>query len=238
MDRGLSITWYDLPGEGRDAYLSWLHETYLPGLLKRPGYRWAAHYASVEKGDVRIHTDDPSVPAGTRYLLLIGAEHANVFGDPVPSALHAELPAEGRKMLAMRIGERVNIMAEVARVEGPEAMQYNSATGLGPCIQMGSFNCAWQHEEEMLGWYAQARMPAMATTPGGGIRIRKLASVAGWAKHGILYEFVSLEARDQYFTAHKDRPDMKPWLQWVGKWLIHAPGSSSLASRIWPQVSD
>src|ERR1700676_884051 len=45
-DRGLWITWYDLPMDGRDAYFSWLHGTYLPGLLKRPGYLWAAHYAS------------------------------------------------------------------------------------------------------------------------------------------------------------------------------------------------
>ena len=238
MDRGVWITWYDLPAEGRDAYLSWLHETYIPELLKRPGYLWAAHYAAVEKKDVRIHTDDSSVPAGTRYLLLFGAEEADMFGDPVPSALHAELPAESRRMLAMRIGERVNIMTEAGRVEGPEARDYEGGMALAPCIQLGSYNCPWQHEEEMLAWYAQVRMPAMATTPGGGIRIRKLASVVGWAKHGILYEFVSLEARNQYFIAHQDRPDMKPWLDWVGKWLIHAPGSSSLARRIWPAVSN
>src|SRR3990170_3597383 len=130
LDRGLWITWYDLPAEGRDAYLSWLHETYIPELLKRPGYLWAAHYATVEKGDVRIHTDDSSVPAGTRYLLLFGAEEADVFGKPVPSALHAELPAESRKMLAMRIGERVNIMAEAGRVEGPAARDYKGGMGL------------------------------------------------------------------------------------------------------------
>jgi len=45
-DRGLWVTWYDLPDNGRDVYLSWLHETYLPSLLKRPGYLWAAHYAT------------------------------------------------------------------------------------------------------------------------------------------------------------------------------------------------
>ena len=171
-------------------------------------------------------------------MLLFGAENADVFGDPVPSALHQESPAESRKMLAMRIGERVNIMTEAGRVEGPEARDYEGGMALAPCIQLGSYNCPWQHEEEMLAWYAQVRMPAMATTPGGGIRIRKLASVVGWAKHGILYEFVSLEARNQYFIAHQDRPDMKPWLDWVGKWLIHAPGSSSLARRIWPAVSN
>src|SRR5450756_2854312 len=48
-DRGLWVTWYDLPAEGRDAYLSWLHGTYLPALLKRPGILWAAHYATRER---------------------------------------------------------------------------------------------------------------------------------------------------------------------------------------------
>src|SRR3990170_7085243 len=97
LDSGLWITWYDLPAEGRDAYLSWLHETYIPELLNRPGYLWAAHYAAVEKGarrtnarDMRNTTDDASVPRGDRYLLLFGAENADVFGNPVPSTLHAE----------------------------------------------------------------------------------------------------------------------------------------------------
>lgn len=43
------MTWYDLPEDGHETYLSWLHETYIPGLLQRAGFLWAAHYASVEK---------------------------------------------------------------------------------------------------------------------------------------------------------------------------------------------
>ena len=244
MDSGLWITWYDLPAEGRDAYLSWLHETYIPELLNRPGSLWAAHYAAVEKGarrtnarDMRNTTDDTSVPRGDRYLLLFGAENADVFGNPVPSTLHAESSAESRKMLAMRIGERVNIMTEAGRVEGPEARDYKGGMALAPCIQLGSYNCPWQQEEEMLAFYARWRMPAMGRTP-GCVRIRKLASVVGWAKHGILYEFVSLAARNQHFIGHEDgHPGMKAWGDRVTKTLIHAPGSSSLACRIWPAVS-
>ena len=236
MDNGIWITWYDLPEDGRDAYLAWAHATYLPQMLKRPGYLWGAHYASIQKGDVRMHTDDASVPSGTRYLMLFGAENADVFGKPVPSKLHAELPAESRKMLALRIGERVNIMTEAGRVAGVQAKNYPDGKVLAPCIQLGSYNCPWQHEEEMLDWYVNVRMAAMADTPGGGVRIRKLSSVSGWAKHSILYEFTSVEARHQYFRAHQDRPDMKPWLEWVAKWLTHAPGSSSLGERIWPPL--
>ena len=97
-DRGLWITWYDLPMEGRDEYFAWLHGTYLPGLLKRPGYLWAAHYASqdleggAENSKRYKHVDDPNVGKGYRYMLLIAATDAGVFGDPVQSLLNAALP--------------------------------------------------------------------------------------------------------------------------------------------------
>lgn len=243
MDNGLWITWYDLPEEGRNAYLSWAHETFMPQLLKRPGYLWAAHYAAVDKGarrtnarDTRNNTDDPSVPRGDRYLLLVGAESADVFGSPTPAALHAEQPEKGRKMLATRTGERMNILAEAGRVDGPEANTYREGMMPAPCIQVGAYNCPWQDEEEMLAFYSQWRMPAMGRTT-GCVRIRKLASISGWAKHGILYEFASLEARNQHFIGHEDgRPDMKAWGDKVTKRLVHAPGSSSLACRIWPAI--
>jgi hypothetical protein len=134
-DRALWITWYDLPEDGRETYLSWLHQMHIPALLKRPGFLWGAHYASVERGSMStMRRDsskkdprlDPTVPTGDRYLLLFGAEHANVFGNPVPSGLHASLGPDNRKMLALRTGERMNIMVEAATVEGPEAKSYGA----------------------------------------------------------------------------------------------------------------
>lgn len=245
MDNGIWITWYDLPEAGREEYFSWLHGTYIPELSKRPGYLWAAHYAAVEKGerrtnnrDVRKICDDPSVPTGDRYILLVGGENAQVFGNPLPKALHAELPAEGRKMHAMRQGERMNIMAESGRVEGPEAKEYKGGMALGPCIQVGNYSCSWQHEDELLAFYAKWRLPAMGRTP-GCIRIRSLASVSGWAKLGVVYEFVSLEARNQHFISHEDgHPEVIAWGDRVTRGLTHAPGSSSLACRIWPAVTN
>ena len=50
LDRALWISWYDLPDSGRDAYLSWLHGTYMPKLVKRPGFLYAAHFKSVIPG--------------------------------------------------------------------------------------------------------------------------------------------------------------------------------------------
>jgi hypothetical protein len=244
MDRGLWITWYDLADDGRDAYLAWLHGTYIPALLKRPGYRWAAHYAAIPKhtrpSSLREaalnHADDATLPTGDRYILLVGAEDAHRFGDPVPSVLNAAQSEEGRRMLNLRTGTRVNVMTEAARVEGPEAKGYKDGVALAPCIQLGNFNSRWQDEEEVLAWYAQWRMPAMQKLP-GIIRTRRFASIAGWAKHIVLYEWTSLAARNANFLTHEDAdPKMKAWSDRVVPKLIHAPGSSSVACRIWPAV--
>ena len=46
MDRALWISWYDLPDNGRDAYLKWAHGTYIPSMIRRPGFLWGAHFQS------------------------------------------------------------------------------------------------------------------------------------------------------------------------------------------------
>jgi hypothetical protein len=243
VDAGIWITFYDLPEAGRDEHLDWAHKTYMPLMMKRPGVLWGAHYKRVDSSarrtntrDTRVTVDDPAVPRGDQYLMIFGAEYADVFGKPVPSKFHASLPDADRKMLAQRGGERMNIFAEAGRVEGPDAPGYKAGMNPTPCIQVGNYNTPWQDEEEMLSFYSEWRMPAMGRTP-GCVRIRKLASVSGWAKHGIFYEFSSLEARNQNFIGHEDgHPDMKAWGDKVTKKLVHAPGSSTLATRIWPAI--
>lgn len=240
-DRGLWVTWYDLPENGREAYFSWLHQTYLPALLKRPGYLWAAHYASrdIEGGSNPPryhHVEDPKVGTGFRYILLIGARDANVFGDPIPSALHAALPEQGRKMLAMRVGERMNLMSETGRCEGRARNAYKEGLSGAPCIQIGSFNCPVEYEEEMHAGYVQLRLPAMCET-GSCIRTRKLNSVAGWAKHGILYEFASLEGFEQDYQAANAKSPLGLGGHSVVPMLTHAPNGPNSAVRIWPPVS-
>lgn len=244
MDRALWITWYNLRDEGREEYFAWLHEQHLPELLRRPGYLWAAHYASLNEGPRvprrtsgrKNTTTDPSVPKGDRYILLIGAADANVFGDPVPSAIRAEAAAPSAQMLSMRVGERTNIMVEAARVEGPEAAAYKEDMTTAPCIQLGSFQCSPEHEENALAWYAQWRMPAMAKMP-GCVRTRKLASVCGWAKHAVLYEFVSLQARNHFIATHEDGDVNREWTDEVIARLTHAPGSANVATRTWPAAT-
>jgi hypothetical protein len=244
LDRAYWITWYNLPEESRFAYLSWLHGTYIPRVLEHSGVLWGAHYASEENvvplggGKGRVsHTKNDSVPAGDRFILMFGGSAPHVFTNPPPREFHAGLPERNRQMLALRTGERVNIMVEEARVDGPEATRFRSDTGPSPCIQLGSFNAgSYEDEDEMAAWYAQWRLPSMRTLP-GCVRVRKLVSVSGWAKHACFYEFTSVDARNEHFvyyeTAH---PEMEAWSKRVVRNLVHAPGSANLACRIWPPV--
>jgi hypothetical protein len=240
-DRGLWITWYDLPMEGRDAYMTWLHGTYLPGLLKRPGYLWAAHYASqdLEGGADNAkrykHIDDPKVGKGYHYMLLIAAADANVFGDPVPSVIHASLPEQGKKMLAMRTGERMNLFAEAGRQEGRAFGAYKEGSTGTPCVQVGSFDCPMEFEEEMHAGYVLERLPKMCATP-SCVRVRKLNSVAGWAKHGILYEFASKEGFDRDYAPAVANSPLGLNGRSVVPNLVHAPNGPNSALRIWPPV--
>jgi len=76
----------------------------------------------------------------------------------------------------------------------------------------------------------------MTTLP-GMVRVRKLISVAGWAKHACSYEFTSLDARDEHFIHYEDeKPDKVAWSQKVVDTLIHATPRAIVAKRIWPPV--
>lgn len=245
LDRAFWITWYDLPVEGRDAYLFWLHGTYIPKVQTRPGVLWAAHYASEEnvvplgggKGMVSRHVADDSVPAGDRFILMFGAEEPHAFMNPSPREFNAGLPDQDRKMLAMRIGERVNMMLEEATVYGPEAKHPVADMAPSAGIQLGSFNAgSYEDEEEMAAWYAQSRLPSLKNVP-GFVRARKLVSVAGWAKHACFYEFTSVEARNEHFVYYqRSHPEMEAASRRIVGKLIHAPKSANLARRIWPPV--
>ena len=236
-DRGLWITWYDLPDQGRDQYLSWLHGTYLPNLLKRRGYLWAAHYKANERTDsANIHHTTEPIGTGYHYILLIGAEDTHVFGDPTPTEINAALPEDRRKMLALRMGERVNIAAEAGRVDGSALNAYRDGLMSAPAIQIGSFNCELGAEEELHAGYVRSRLPAMAKTP-TNVRNRNLKSVIGWAKHIILYEFTTPElfARDCE-GAGRAGPLGIGGNSVVPK-LTHAPNGPNSAIRIWPATT-
>ena len=237
MDQAIWATWYDLPAEGRDAHLAWVNGSYIPALLKKPGILYAAHYASahVPPKPRLKHTDDQAVAnAGTEYVLLFGAETAHAFGNPGPHNYNAGLPPADQKMLSMRIGERMGIFLEVARIDGPSANKLGGDLGLAPCIQIGSFGSG-ADDEEILEFYTQVRMPEM-TTVDGCVRMRKLVALTGWARNGCLYEFESLSSHKNMGKRRQDDKG-RAWTDVLIPKFKHAPGTPIVAQRIWPPQS-
>jgi hypothetical protein len=241
MDNGIWATWYNLDDAERERYLAWAHETYLPFLKQMPGYAWVAHYRhegggakmkQVEEGVVG-HTRE-NIGGGYQYLVLVGAPTPHTFFKPALSEL--AMPAEFGGMLALRRETRTAIFAEEARVNGPAAGQHNPGSTPGPYIQMGSFRMQTVEQDFELGrWYAQFRLPYMAQMP-GCIASRKLVSVAGWAKHAVLYEFESREMRLTHFeeTHESLSLDRTHWSARITGNTVHTPGSPTIGPRIWP----
>ena len=98
LDRGLWISWYNLPQDGRDRYFSWLHESYIPRMLKQPRFLWAAHYKSAKIAPLPHirHTSDPAVPKGADYILIFGAESAHAFSKGVDALRKAHRASSTR----------------------------------------------------------------------------------------------------------------------------------------------
>ena len=246
MDRGNWITWYNLPTAGKDEHLAWLYGTYIPKMLKQPGFLYAAHYANAKVAPAPIipHTDDQTLPTGNDYILIFGGETAHAFSKGTaafikgaPSKLDTGLTETDRKMLAMRSGVRVCITTEEARAAGPEAARREGQYALAPCIQLGSFNAnSYKSEDEWLSWYADWRMAALGALP-GCIGIRKLVSTSGWARHIVMYEFTSLKSRNEGMASIKTLyPEQAAWTEKCIANLIHAPDSPLVAERLWPPV--
>ncbi len=242
MDNGIWATWYDLGDGAHEDYFDWLHGTHLPEIMTRPGVAWAAHY-EITGGGARmdlIHDrlnrpDDADIGTGSDYLVLIGATSPHVFFDPRIDEWEAGLGDPARAMMACRVGQRTCFFVEEEHVTGLESDARPSGSTPGPAIQMGSFRTATLDDEfDLAAWYAQYRLPAMSRMP-GCIATRKLVSLAGWAKHSILYEFTSLEARQEHFQNHESLAlDDTVWTNKIISYTVHAPGSPSVGRRIWP----
>ena len=240
-ENGYLIHWYDLNEDNEAEYLEWLHGEYIPRRLNDPHILWACHFKSLdnvthpgEKG--RLSHDNKSIPDGDRYILIFGAKKPEIFANPTVTEYHQSLSEKDLMFLKMKREERYNIMTEEARGPGSEKKPIDGV-GLSECIQLGNFNSgSYEDEDELASWYATWRIPSMKKLPGCQ-GVRKLVSVSGWAKHAILYEWASPEARNSTFVDHEmENPKMEEWTDRVVRKLVHAPGSPNLARRIWPII--
>lgn len=242
MDKSIWATWYNLPGGDSAAYLAWLHGKFMPKVLGNRRVLWAAHYKVQQKPKphhIRETTDD-SVGKGNDYILLFGAESTHAFTRDAASYTQgktdrwtAQYSDEDQAMLAKRAQVRSAIMTEEARVHGPACGSREGLRLPAPCIQLGSFNGPTPEiEQELLAWYADWRMSALSKLP-GCLGMRKMVSAVGWNKHGVMYEFASLEARVAGMAeVARLYPDMEAWTQAAVPRLVHAYGSPHIAARI------
>ncbi len=222
MDRGIWAIWYGLDDGHRFEYETWFHQVHIPEKLSRPGYLWAAHYA---------------LEADRGYLAFFGGATAHTFLNPSPGQLADRQSAETKRYMRMRQHSSACILAEEARVDGPDADKRGPNGTPGPVIQFGNYNAASPAiEDDLGGWYAQERLPLLARLP-GCIGARKMLASVGAHKHAILHEFVSLEMREQHFGPHEAQAhDPSTWMGRVRPQLTHAPRSPAIGRRIWPAV--
>jgi len=244
MDRGIWALWYEVAEADKAEYLAWFHGTHIPEKLSRPGYLWAAHYELGHGGsrfkkvaDGLQHVHEAGLGRGGGYLALFGGLTAHTFLNPSPAQLVPQQSPETKRMIGLRQQVYSCIFAEETRVDGPDVAKRGPGITPGPFVQMGNFNIdSLAIEAEVGAWYAQHRLPFLAAMP-GCIGARKLLATAGWGKHSILYEFVSLEQREAGFVPHEEEAhDPASWTARIFPHLRHAPCSPAVGRRIWPAV--
>ena len=225
MDQGIWAIWYDITADNKADYLDWFHGVHVPEKLSRPGYQWAAHYELGHGG------------RGRGYLALFGGETTHTFLNPSPGQLAARQSAETRKFIGMRQQPAACILAEEARVAGPDATKRGPGLTTAPVVQIGHYNAPSPAvEDDLGGWYAQQRFPLLAKLP-GCVGARKMLATVGAYKHAILHEFSTLELRERHFARHEaERDDPHTWMGRVVPQLQHAPYSPAVGCRIWPAV--
>jgi hypothetical protein len=243
VDLGLWATWYDVDAADEASFVEWTHSTYLPFLQQQPGIAWAAHYANKGGGaTMKELQTDPSrrgghdLPTGCQYVLLVGAASSYTFFNPW--VLEMALPDGFAEQLAKRKRDRTEIYAEEARVDGNATEHRQWGSTAAPTIQFGTYNMRDQDAENMLGrWYSQQRLPLMSRM-NCCVRTRKLMSSVGWAKHAVLYEFSSLEARmREHEEPHESKTlDPDAWTGKIAASAAYPPGSPFVGERIWPPV--
>jgi len=226
MDRGIWAIWYEIADDNQSEYLDWFHSVHIPEKLSRPGYVWAAHYTLIPAAQT------------TSYLALFAATTAYTFLNPSPGQLLQRQSPQTKRMMAMRQQPAASIFSEEVRIDGPDAGKRGSAMTAGPVIQMGNYNAANPAVEDDLGaWYAQERLPLLASLP-GCVGARKMLATVGAFKHAILHEFTSLELRERHFGPHEgEARDPNTWMGRVRPQLRHAPRSPAVGQRIWPRLA-
>lgn len=244
MSEILRADWFDLADDTRADVWAWLHSEFLPALQNASGIAWVGHYDIVKQSDrpyipggpAKHETDDPAVPPGWQNVILTAATSPEVFfgpGNPVDALgeTHAD-------RLSACENYRTAVFIEEQWVNGPEQRALPYGMGPPPAMQIGNYNThSFEDDFELARWYRAERFPRVSVTR-GMIRGRKLLSIAGWPKHGVLWEFSELEEGETSFEHRFIEADREE--NWQGRhvldYVIHAPNSPNVGRRVWPMV--
>lgn len=244
MSEVIKVEWFDLDeGTGADTR-AWLHNDYLPAVQASAGVGWVAHYDIVKspsKGYIdgapeKKETTDPSIATGWQNVILTAGLSAEVFfGQNSPIDALAEAHSTQRNALK---NYRSAVFLEEQVVNSPEQRAAPYGMGPPPAMQFGHYNTNTAEDDiELARWYRSERFSRVSVTP-GMIRGRKMLSIAGWAKHGVLWEFTDLPEGDYSFE-HRfvaaARDD-----EWHGRhvldYVTHCYGSPNAGRRVWPAL--
>jgi len=240
----IKCEWFDLNTDTRDQTWRWLHENYLPAVQSAQGIGWVGHYKIVELPNrpyiegapQKKTTQDPTVGTGWQNVILTAALSPDVFFGP-GSAIDA-LKQQHASALSKFQNYRSAVFIEEQVTNSPEHHAHPYGMGPPPAMQIGNYNTDTPEDEiELAQWYRAERFPRVAVTP-GMIRGRKLLSIAGWPKHGVLWEFADMPEGDHSFEHRFIAADRNE--NWQGRhvleYVTHSYGGPHAGRRVWPPV--
>ncbi|AKS47193.1 hypothetical protein SAMN05444287_3167 [Octadecabacter temperatus] len=244
MGEVLKAEWFDLNESSRDGFCAWLHNEYLPAVQATQGVGWVGHYEIVpiphkpyiEGAPWRKETTDPSIPTGWENVILTAGMSPEVFFG-LDNGLD-ELTADNAEKLSTRENYRSAVFIEEQVINAPDQRKSPYGMGPPPAMQLGNYNTnAPEDEEELARWYRAERFARVSVTE-GMIRGRKMISMSGWPKHGVLWEFTDLPEGDSSFEHRFVAADRDE--NWEGRhvleYVTHAVGSPHAGRRVWPKV--
>ena len=244
MGEILRAEWFDLDSDTRADTWTWMHEIYLPALQAAQGVAWVGHYDIVELPDRpyiegapnKKVTQDPAVPKGWQNVVLTAAVSPEVFFG-VNNAVDA-LAEEYKDKTAAFKNYRSAVFLEEQVINSPDQHACPYGMGPPPAMQLGNYNADHPDDEiELARWYRSERFKRVSVTP-GMIRGRKMISMQGWPKHGVLWEFVDMPEGDSSFEHRFIAVDRNE--EWTGRhvlsYVTHTYGGPHAGHRVWPAV--
>ena len=244
MSEVIKAEWFDLDDTDRAATLDWLHQTYLPAVQSASGVGWVGHYGVVQSPAKRyikdapekVETTDPSIPTGWQNVVLTAALSSEVFFGQ--TNVLDRLAAHHAQELSALKNYRSAVFIEEQVVNSPEQNAAPYGMGPPPAMQIGHYNTNTPEDDiELARWYRSERFSRVSVTP-GMIRGRKMLSIAGWAKHGVLWEFTNLPEGDYSFEHRFVAADRGE--NWSGRhvleYVTHCYGSPNAGRLLWPKT--